>query len=144
MPLQWRNQFWQSLEKMPESDARSVECPYNDVTNSGRVWRKVPESDARSVECPYSDVTNSGRVWRKVPESDARSVSLSDVPVDTEPTFVGSSEIAGDTEPAVDRANCGVVRDVHLLCGTCNVPRVFVLNSRPSDTSPINLFSACH
>ena len=115
MPLHGRNQFWQSLEKMPESDARSVECPYNDVTNSGRVWRKVPESDARSV-------------------------SLSDVPVHTEPTFVGSSEIAGDTEPAVDRANCGVVRDVHLLCGTCNVPRVFVLNSRPSDTSPINLF----
>ena len=25
-------------------------------------------------ECPFSDVTKSGRVWRKVPESDARSV----------------------------------------------------------------------
>ena len=24
-------------------------------------------------ECPFSDVTKSGRVWRKVPESDARS-----------------------------------------------------------------------
>ena len=28
------------------------ECPFSDVTKSGRVWRKVPESDARSVhEC---------------------------------------------------------------------------------------------
>ena len=27
-------------------------------------------------ECPFSDVTKSGRVWRKVPESGARSVSL--------------------------------------------------------------------
>ena len=27
-------------------------------------------------ECPFSDVTKSGRVWRKVPESDARSVVL--------------------------------------------------------------------
>ena len=25
-------------------------------------------------ECPFSDVTKSGRVWRKVPESGARSV----------------------------------------------------------------------
>ena len=25
-------------------------------------------------ECPFSDVTKSGRVWRKVPESDDRSV----------------------------------------------------------------------
>ena len=25
-------------------------------------------------ECPFSDITKSGRVWRKVPESDARSV----------------------------------------------------------------------
>ena len=25
------------------------ECPFGDVTRSGRVWRKVPESDARSV-----------------------------------------------------------------------------------------------
>ena len=28
-------------------------------------------------ECPFSDVTKSGRVWRKVPESGARSVPLS-------------------------------------------------------------------
>ena len=27
-------------------------------------------------ECPFSDVTSSGRIWRKVPESDARSVGL--------------------------------------------------------------------
>ena len=27
-------------------------------------------------ECPFSDVTKSGKVWRKVPESDARSVVL--------------------------------------------------------------------
>ena len=27
------------------------ECPFSGVTNSGRVWRKVPESDARSVQC---------------------------------------------------------------------------------------------
>ena len=59
---------------MPESDARSVECPFSGVTKSGRVWRKVPESDARSVECPFSGVTKSGRVWRKVPESDFRRV----------------------------------------------------------------------
>ena len=26
-------------------------------------------------ECPFSDVTKSGRVWRKVPENGARSVS---------------------------------------------------------------------
>ena len=26
------------------------------------------------IECPFSDVTNSGRVWRKVPENDARSM----------------------------------------------------------------------
>ena len=25
-------------------------------------------------DCPFSDVTKSGRVWRKVPESDVRSV----------------------------------------------------------------------
>ena len=30
------------------------ECPFSDVTKSGRVWRKVPESDARSVD---SDAT---------------------------------------------------------------------------------------
>ena len=58
------------------------ECPFNGVTNSGRVWRKVPESDARSqtpstgLRHPsFSGVTKSGRVWSKVPESDARSVS---------------------------------------------------------------------
>ena len=38
------------------------ECPFSDVTKSGRVWRKVPESDARSVECPFSGVTNYSRV----------------------------------------------------------------------------------
>ena len=27
-----------------------TECPFSDVTKSGRVWRKVPESDARSVD----------------------------------------------------------------------------------------------
>ena len=27
-------------------------------------------------ECPFSDVTKSGRVWRKVPESDARSLCV--------------------------------------------------------------------
>ena len=27
------------------------ESPFSGVTNSGRVWRKVPESDARSVQC---------------------------------------------------------------------------------------------
>ena len=32
------------------------ECPFNGVTKSGRVWRKVPESDARSVECVLSVV----------------------------------------------------------------------------------------
>ena len=80
------------------------ECPFSDVTKSGRVWRKVPESDARSVEVlvslgvlyvdgnvplvlclegkplshtlslSFRGVTKSGRVWRKVPECGARSV----------------------------------------------------------------------
>ena len=27
------------------------ECPFSDVTKSGRVWRKVPENGARSVGC---------------------------------------------------------------------------------------------
>ena len=26
------------------------ECPFSDVTKSGRVWRKVPENGARSVK----------------------------------------------------------------------------------------------
>ena len=26
-----------------------IECPFNGVTKSGRVWRKVPESDAGSA-----------------------------------------------------------------------------------------------
>ena len=29
---------------------RGKECPFSDVTSSGRVWRKVPKTDARSVE----------------------------------------------------------------------------------------------
>ena len=41
------------------------ECPFSDVTKSGRVWKKVPESGPRSVECPFSDVTSCGRVCRK-------------------------------------------------------------------------------
>ena len=32
------------------------ECPFSDVTKSGRVWRKVPESDARSVGSASSRV----------------------------------------------------------------------------------------
>ena len=74
------------------------ECPFNGVTNSGRILRKVPESDARIVARgviypPFrraltasvngcaeifliSGVTSSGRVWRKVPESDALSVLI--------------------------------------------------------------------
>ena len=28
------------------------ECPFSDVTKSGRVWRKVPESDTQSVGAP--------------------------------------------------------------------------------------------
>ena len=82
---------------MPESDARSVECPFGGVTSSGRAWRKGagkrcpecgvplqwrnqswqsleernPESVARNVECLFSGVTNSGRAERNVPESEA-------------------------------------------------------------------------
>ena len=41
------------------------ECPFNGVTNSGRVWRKVAgKRGGRSVERPLSGVTNSGiGVW---------------------------------------------------------------------------------
>ena len=33
---------------------RDKECPFSNVTKSGRVWRKVPESGARSVVAPMS------------------------------------------------------------------------------------------
>ena len=35
------------------------ECPFNDVTKSGRVWRKVPASDARSVNDVLSDLAST-------------------------------------------------------------------------------------
>ena len=41
---------------------RDKECPFNGVTNSGRVWRKVLESDAQSE--PVS--RNWGQGHRKI------------------------------------------------------------------------------
>ena len=45
---------------------QSYQCP-----------NRVGEQLRGDKECPFSDVTKSGRVWRKVPESGARSVPLS-------------------------------------------------------------------
>ena len=63
--------FRRALTASVDRRTEIKEYPFSGVTISGRVWRKVPESDARSVECPFSGVTNPGRVWRKVPESEA-------------------------------------------------------------------------
>ena len=55
-----------------ESDARSV--------ISTQTFRRALTACGGQLrgdkECPFSDVTKSGRVWRKVPESDARSVPM--------------------------------------------------------------------
>ena len=40
VPLQWRNQFWQSLEEGTGKCRKAMPG----------FWRKVPESDARSLE----------------------------------------------------------------------------------------------
>ena len=40
------------------------ECPFSDITKSGRVWRKVPESDARSVSAVLSSRADSLRFCR--------------------------------------------------------------------------------
>ena len=60
MPLQWRNELWQSLEDVAgkrrsraltasEDRCTDKECLFSGVTNYVRVWRKVPESDVQSV-----------------------------------------------------------------------------------------------
>ena len=70
MPLQWRNQIWQSLEE--GAGKRCSECDQypNHTECADRVGGRL-----RGVkECPFSGVTKPGRVWRKVPESGARSV----------------------------------------------------------------------
>ena len=36
---------------------RDKECPFSDVTKSGRVWRKVPGSSARKCVCVWSDLS---------------------------------------------------------------------------------------
>ena len=45
------------------------ECPFSDVTKSGRVWRKVPESNARSLcVCVCVCVCTHGCAHMAVPE----------------------------------------------------------------------------
>ena len=51
MHLQWRNQFWQSLEEGAGKRC-SERAPYSDSKHwftTSFLWRKVPESGARSV-----------------------------------------------------------------------------------------------
>ena len=45
------------------------ECPFSDVTKSGRVWRKVPESDARSVPCSlalFGGIIQTGSIMHRM------------------------------------------------------------------------------
>ena len=41
--------FWEGADRVAGQLRGDKECPFSDVTKSGRVWRKVPESGARSV-----------------------------------------------------------------------------------------------
>ena len=51
-------------------------CCFRSLISTQTLWRALTASlvSCGGKECPFSDVTSSGRVWRKVPESDARSV----------------------------------------------------------------------
>ena len=69
--LQWRNYIWQSLEE--GAGKRCSECDqYPNLSEGADLVGGQLRGDK---ECPFSDVTKSGRVWRKVPENGARSVS---------------------------------------------------------------------
>ena len=70
MPVQWRNQIWQSLEE--GAGKRCSEC--GQYPNLSEGADRVSGQLRGDKECPFSGVTKSGRVWRKVLESDARSV----------------------------------------------------------------------
>ena len=73
MPLQRRNQFWQSLE-----EGAGKRCSESDqYPNLSEGAYRVGGQLRGNKECPFSGVTKSGRVWRKVPESDAQSVNNS-------------------------------------------------------------------
>ena len=51
--------------------ALALDCFYSHIsTGTFRVAGQL----RGDKECPFSDVTKSGRVWKKVPEIDARSV----------------------------------------------------------------------
>ena len=83
MPLQWRNQIWQSLEEGAGkrcSGCGLLPAPYQ-YPNLSEGADRVGGLLRGDKECPFSGVTKSGKVWRKVPESDARSV----VPLTTSP-----------------------------------------------------------
>ena len=55
------------------------ECPFSDVTKSGRVWRKVPESDARSVLSRFCwTIYWRVRISPKGRESDCKAMSNTD------------------------------------------------------------------
>ena len=50
--------LWEGADRVGGQLRGDKECPFSDVTKSGRVWRKVPESDARSVGstlCSFRD-----------------------------------------------------------------------------------------
>ena len=70
--LQWRNYIWQSLEE--GAGKRCSECDQCTQTFRRALTASV-DSCAEIKSGPFNDVTKSGRVWRKVPENGARSVS---------------------------------------------------------------------
>ena len=73
MPLQWRNQIWQSLEE--GAGKRCSERDQYPNLSEGADGVGI-DNCAVIKEFPLSGVTSSGRVWRKVPENDARNVTI--------------------------------------------------------------------
>ena len=76
MPLQWRNQIWQSLE-----EGAGKRCSGCGLLPASYQYPNLSEGADRvggllrgDKECPFSGVTKSGKVWRKVPESGAQGV----------------------------------------------------------------------
>ena len=65
----------------PHVRAWALGC-FHSLIISTRTFRRTLTASVDScaeikIECPFSDVTKSGRVWRRVPESGARSVIYS-------------------------------------------------------------------
>ena len=79
MPLQWRNQFWQSL--VGGAGKRCLECGTTPQWRN-QFWPSL-EKDA-GKQCLECGTTPQWRVWRKVPKSHA-----GDCLVASSPTFVG-------------------------------------------------------